>query len=60
MKQNYAAWGNHDIIFWRYQDNFGPYDMCECDLNTDGVCDMQDYFIFSQDWGEEECPAPQN
>jgi len=31
---------------------------CECDLNTDGGCDMLDYFIFGQDWGRMDCNDP--
>jgi hypothetical protein len=29
---------------------------CECDLNNDGVCDMQDWLLFGQDWGRTDCP----
>ena len=29
---------------------------CECDLNNDGVCDMQDWLVFGQDWGRTDCP----
>jgi len=31
---------------------------CECDLTDDGVCDMQDWFLFGQDWGRTDCPVP--
>ena len=31
---------------------------CECDLNTDGVCDMQDWLIFGEDWGRTDCTVP--
>lgn len=30
---------------------------CECDLNNDGVCDMQDWLVFGQDWGRTDCPT---
>jgi hypothetical protein len=31
-------------------------DVCECDLNKDGKCDMQDWLKFGQDWGRVDCP----
>jgi len=30
--------------------------VCECDLNGDGVCDMQDWLLFGVDWGRTDCP----
>jgi len=33
------------------------YDCCECDLNQDGKCDMQDWLLFGQDWGRTDCEA---
>ena len=30
-------------------------DLCECDLNTDGICDMQDWLLFGEDWGRTDC-----
>jgi hypothetical protein len=32
--------------------------VCECDLNHDGRCDMQDWLLFGQDWGRTDCPMP--
>jgi len=29
---------------------------CECDLNIDGKCDMQDWLLFGEDWGRTDCP----
>jgi hypothetical protein len=29
--------------------------LCECDLNHDRKCDMQDWLIFGQDWGRTDC-----
>ena len=29
---------------------------CECDLNIDGRCDMQDWLLFGEDWGRTDCP----
>jgi len=29
---------------------------CECDLNDDGKCDMQDWLLFGEDWGRTDCP----
>ena len=31
---------------------------CECDLNDDGKCDMQDWLKFGEDWGRTDCPTP--
>jgi len=31
---------------------------CECDLNTDGKCDMQDWLKFGEDWGRTDCNEP--
>jgi|GEM_PF-5358039 len=31
---------------------------CECDLNHDGRCDMQDWLLFGEDWGRTDCPIP--
>ena len=36
----------------------GESDICECDLNHDGSCDMQDWLIFGEDWGRTDCPIP--
>jgi hypothetical protein len=33
-------------------------DACECDLNSDGKCDMEDFLIFGQDWGRTDCGTP--
>ena len=32
-------------------------DICECDLNIDGKCDMQDWLLFGEDWGRTDCPS---
>ena len=37
-----------------------PEDVCECDLNHDGRCDMQDWLLFGEDWGRTDCPIPAN
>ena len=33
-----------------------PTGFCECDLNFDGRCDMQDWLKFGEDWGRTDCP----
>jgi len=33
-------------------------DVCECDLNQDHTCDMQDWLVFGQDWGRTDCNDP--
>lgn len=35
-----------------------PVNACECDLNSDGRCDMRDWLLFGQDWGRTDCPRP--
>ena len=30
---------------------------CECDLNHDGTCDMQDWLLFGEDCGRTDCPV---
>jgi hypothetical protein len=32
----------------------GP-DICECDLNSDGSCNVFDWFMFIEDWGRTDC-----
>ena len=29
---------------------------CECDLNHDGKCDMEDWLLFGEEWGRTDCP----
>lgn len=33
-------------------------DICECDLNHDGRCDMEDWLLFGDDWGRTDCHEP--
>jgi len=33
-------------------------DLCECDLNHDGRCDMQDWLLFGENWGRTDCGTP--
>jgi hypothetical protein len=33
-------------------------DFCECDLNGDKKCDMQDWLLFGEDWGRTDCNTP--
>jgi len=35
-----------------------PADICECDLNGDHKCDMQDWLLFGTDWGRTDCGTP--
>ncbi len=32
-----------------------PVDSCYCDMNADNICDMQDWQIFSSEWGQNNC-----
>ncbi len=38
--------------------NFNIADVCECDLNKDGKCNILDYQLFIQDWGRTNCGTP--
>jgi DNA-binding beta-propeller fold protein YncE len=31
-------------------------ELCACDLNNDGKCNILDYQRFIQDWGSTSCP----
>jgi hypothetical protein len=33
--------------------------VCRCDLNEDGRCDMLDWLLFGEDWGETGCELNQ-
>lgn len=33
--------------------------VCECDLNHDGRCDMEDWLKFGEDWGRTDCHEPE-
>lgn len=33
-------------------------DICECDLNSDSECDMEDWLMFGEDWGRTDCNEP--
>ena len=33
-------------------------DVCECDLNHDGRCDMSDWLLFGEDWRRTDCHDP--
>ena len=46
---------------WEVFNNYrtqGPIEPCECDLDTDGDCDMSDYLLFGEDWGRTDCGTP--
>ena len=44
--------GTWDFTFRTYKQT-----RCECDLNHDGRCDMQDWLLFGHDWGRTDCPV---
>ena len=43
--------------FW-YTFEMAAVDICECDLNHDTKCDMQDWLMFGADWGKTDCGTP--
>ncbi|GAJ21494.1 unnamed protein product, partial [marine sediment metagenome] len=32
-------------------------DICECDINHDGICDMQDWNLYGEDTGRTDCTS---
>ena len=38
-----------------YIAQYTAADECECDLNSDGRCDMEDWLLFGEDWGRTDC-----
>jgi hypothetical protein len=50
---------NHALYpgFW-YTVEGEAIDICECDLNGDGKCDMLDWLLFGEDWGKTDCGTP--
>jgi hypothetical protein len=50
---------NYDLYpgYW-YTVELAAVDICECDLNGDGKCDMLDWLLFGEDWGETDCGTP--
>jgi hypothetical protein len=32
-------------------------EICNCDLNEDGRCDMMDWLLFGQRWGANDCAS---
>jgi len=52
-----GSWNGTAYTIYDWSDDFFTVvDPCECDLNTDGGCDMLDYFIFGEGWGRTNCP----
>ena len=45
-----VGWGTRHV-----SGTFIVVDICECDLNDDGRCDMRDWLLFGQDWGRTDC-----
>ena len=37
------------------QFDLAMFPACECDLNHDHNCDMQDWLLFGEDWGRTDC-----
>ena len=48
----------YDLDYSRLTATGLPPDICECDLETDGDCDMSDYLLFGEDWGRTDCGTP--
>jgi hypothetical protein len=52
----YISWSPDSGTAYFDRSDGGP--PCECDLNHDGRCDMQDWLLFGGDWGQTNCPIP--
>ena len=53
-----AIYAANDSYAYFDRSDGGPVDICECDLNHDGSCDMRDWLLFGEDWGRTDCPIP--
>jgi hypothetical protein len=53
-----AIYAANDSYAYFDRSDGGPVDICECDLNHDGSCNMDDWLIFGEDWGRTDCPIP--
>ena len=54
---NYYGSPNYSFEFQTLDIDFNVADICECDLNHDGNCDMADWLMFGEDWGRTDCPV---
>ena len=52
---SYLRWGEPEGIDFEVTEAIVD---CECDLNHDGRCDMQDWLLFGEDWGRTDCNEP--
>lgn len=60
---SYLSTGNYDVQVFINRILYVTMplvvrDACECDLNHDGRCDMEDWLMFGQDWGRTDCHEP--
>jgi len=53
----YDAYGT-ESDFSEEESTTIPHYAYNCDLNSDGVCDIRDFALFSQDWGHVDCSEP--
>ncbi len=48
---NYEGGAIESVEYYRYR----TLEVCACDLNADGRCDMRDWVLFGRDWGRTDC-----
>ena len=53
-----TATGHNIRPYQRIVECLEVLDICECDMNNDGNCDMTDWLIFGGDWGRIDCNSP--
>jgi len=53
----YDAYGNESDFSEEVSTTI-PHYAYSCDLNSDGVCDIKDLQLFTQDWGRDDCGEP--
>lgn len=49
-----AAHGTNPVA-WFDDVSVSSIDVCDCDLNHDGRCDMRDWLVFGRKWGATNC-----
>ena len=52
----YISWDPDPGTAYFDRSDGGEADVCECDLNHDGACNILDWPYFIEDWGRTDCP----
>jgi hypothetical protein len=54
----YGVWRDYRNIDNPPDIYFTHFSPCECNLNHDNRCDMEDWLMFGEDWGRTDCHDP--